>query len=127
MILVDLNYWETNRGRLYTDVLQDPLEARARLPRQEDPENRKPREGIDRVQQELREAVAGSKRLQEEAARRGRKWLRKYVSVHLNVMNPADVFEGGGALRGGGGWGSNTPRPRGRTARSASAAPRPRP
>src|SRR5262249_14934586 len=31
-----------------------------------------------------------SKRLQEERARRGDGWLRKYVSVHLNVMNPAD-------------------------------------
>lgn len=91
MILVDLNYWEGNRGRLYTDVLQDPLGARTRLPRQEDPENRKLQEGIDRAQQELREAVAGSKRLQEEAARRGQGWLRKYVAVHLDVMNPADV------------------------------------
>ena len=34
--------------------------------------------------------MAGSKRLQEEAARRGQGWLRKYVSVHLSVMNPAD-------------------------------------
>ena len=91
MILVDLNYWEANKGRLYTDVLQDPLGARARLPRQEDPENRKLQEGIDRAQQELREAVTASKRLQEEAARRGQGWLRKYVSVHLDVMNPADV------------------------------------
>ncbi len=78
MILVDLNYWEANRGRLYTDVLQDPLGARTRL-------------GLDRAQQELREAVAGSERLQQEAARRGQGWLRKYVSVHLNVMNPADA------------------------------------
>lgn len=91
MILVDLNYWEANKGRLYTDVLQDPLGARARLPRQDDPENRKLQAGIDRAQQELREAVAASKRLQEEAARRGQGWLRKYVSVHLSVMNPADV------------------------------------
>ena len=91
MILVDLNYWEANRGRLYTDVLQDPLEARARLPGLDQPENRKLQEGIERAQRELREAVAASKRLQEEAGRRGPGWLRKYVSVHLSVMNPADV------------------------------------
>jgi len=91
MILVDLNYWEANRGRLYTDVLQDPLGARTRLPRLDVPENRKLQDGLDRAQQELREAVAGSERLQQEAARRGQGWLRKYVSVHLNVMNPADV------------------------------------
>jgi len=76
MILVDLNYWEANRGRLYTDVLQDPLGTRARLPRLDQPENRKLQEGIERAQQQLREAVAGSKRLQDEAARRGQGWLR---------------------------------------------------
>jgi hypothetical protein len=89
-ILVDLNYWEGNKGRVYTDVLQDPLRARPSLPKQEVEANRKMQEGVLRGLAELREAVAGSKRLQEEAARRGQEWLRKYVSVHLNVMNPAD-------------------------------------
>jgi hypothetical protein len=90
MILVDLNYWEGNQGRLYTDVLQDPLRARPSLPRQEVEANRKMQEGVERALAELRTAVAASKRLQEEASRRGQDWLRKYVSVHLNVMNPAD-------------------------------------
>ena len=45
---------------------------------------------VEQALAELREAVAGSKRLQEEAARRGQDWLRQYVSVHLSVMNPAD-------------------------------------
>jgi len=90
MILVDLNYWEGNQGRLYTDLLQDPLHARARLPRQDVEKNRRIQEATERALAELREAVAGSKRLQEAAARRGEGWLRKYVAVHLNVMNPAD-------------------------------------
>ena len=90
MILVDLNYWEANKGRLYTDVLQDPLRARPKLPRQEVEQNRKMQAGIERALGELRDAVRGSKRLQEEAARRGQGWLRQYVSVHLSVMNPAD-------------------------------------
>jgi hypothetical protein len=90
MILVDLNYWEGNKGRLYTDVLQDPLHARPSLPRQEVEANRRMQEGVEQALVALREAVAGSKRLQEEASRRGQGWLRKYVSVHLNVMNPAD-------------------------------------
>jgi hypothetical protein len=90
MILVDLNYWEANKGRVYTDVLQDPLRARPRLPRQEVEQNRTMQVGVERALAELREAVAGSKRLQEEASRRGEGWLRKYVSVHLSVMNPAD-------------------------------------
>ncbi len=90
MILVDLNYWEGNKGRLYTDVLQDPLHARPSLPKQEVEANRRMQEGVERALVALREAVAGSKRLQQEASRRGQGWLRKYVSVHLNVMNPAD-------------------------------------
>jgi hypothetical protein len=90
MILVDLNYWEANKGRLYTDVLQDPLGARPRLPKGDVAENRKLQEGIEKAQRDLREAVAASRRLQEEAARRGEGWLRRYVTVHLSVMNPAD-------------------------------------
>jgi hypothetical protein len=90
MILVDLNYWEANKGRLYTDLLQDPLRARASLPRRGAEENRRMQAGVERALADLRAAVAGSKRLQEEAARRGQDWLRKYVAVHLSVMNPAD-------------------------------------
>ena len=71
-------------------MLQDPLRARPSLPKQEVEANRRMQEGVERALVELREAVAGSKRLQEEASRRGQDWLRKYVSVHLNVMNPAD-------------------------------------
>jgi hypothetical protein len=90
MILVDLNYWEGNKGRLYTDVLQDPLHANPRLPKLGVPENREIQRQTEQALAELRAAVQGSKRLQEEAARRGQDWLRKYVSVHLSVMNPAD-------------------------------------
>jgi phosphatidylserine/phosphatidylglycerophosphate/cardiolipin synthase-like enzyme len=100
MILVDLLYWEANKGRLYTDLLQDPLRARPRLPKQDVAENRKHQARIERALGELREAVAGSKRLQEEAARRGQAWLRKYVSVHLSVMNPADFSYRTGRLIG---------------------------
>jgi hypothetical protein len=90
MILVDLNYWEANKGRLYTDLLQDPLRARASLPHRDLEQNRRLQAGVERALADLRAAVAGSKRLQEEAARRGQDWLRRYVSVHLSVMNPAD-------------------------------------
>jgi hypothetical protein len=100
MMLIDLHYWEANKGRLYTDLLQDPLRARARLPKQEVEENRKLQARLERALRELREAVAGSQRLQAEAARRGQAWLRKYVSVHLNVMNPADFSFRTGRLIG---------------------------
>jgi hypothetical protein len=90
MILVDLNYWEGNRGRLYTDVLQDPLGATPKLPRQDTPQGRKLQHGLVEAQERLRRAVSESKGLQAEAARRGQGWLRRYVAVHLNAMNPAD-------------------------------------
>jgi hypothetical protein len=90
MILVDLNYWEANKGSLYTDLLQDPLRARPRLPKLDEPRHREYQARAEQALAELRQAVAASKRLQEEAARRGEEWLRRYVSVHLNVMNPAD-------------------------------------
>jgi hypothetical protein len=100
MILVDLLYWEVNKGHLYTDLLQDPLGAFPRLPKQDVPENRKVQARVERALRELREAVAGSKRLQDEAARRGQGWLRSYVSVHVNVMNPADFSYRTGRLIG---------------------------
>jgi hypothetical protein len=90
MILVDLNYREGNRGRLYTDVLQDPLGATPKLPGQDTPQGHKLQTGLVEAQERLRRAVAESRGLQAEADRRGEKWLRRYVAVHLNVMNPAD-------------------------------------
>ncbi|HSP91847.1 MAG TPA: hypothetical protein VLN08_13115 [Vicinamibacterales bacterium] len=90
MIFVDLHYWEGNKGRIYTDLLQDPLGKTPSLPKQGVAENRAMQESLARAQQELRDAVAGSPRLQEEARRRGQQWLRDYVAVHVSVMNPAD-------------------------------------
>ena len=90
MILVDLHYWEGNKGRIYTDLLRDPLGKTPSLPRQGAAENRAMQESLAGARQELRDAVAGSARLQEEATRRGRQWLRDYVAVHVSVMNPAD-------------------------------------
>ena len=31
-----------------------------------------------------------TRQLQEEAGRRGKDWLRKFVKVHVNIMNPMD-------------------------------------
>ena len=48
MILVDLNYWEANRGRLYTDLLEDPLGRARALPRQETRRTASCRSAIER-------------------------------------------------------------------------------
>ena len=44
------------------------------------------------AQEELRRAVAGSKRLQAEARRHGEGWLRRVVKVHVSVTFPADLL-----------------------------------
>jgi hypothetical protein len=91
ILLVDLNYYEANQGRVLLRLAEDPLGHRIRLPRQERAENRRMQKRAEQAQEELRRAVAGSARLREEAAQRDRGWLRSVVKVHVSVMNPADV------------------------------------
>jgi hypothetical protein len=91
LLLVDLYYYEANRGRLLLDLLEDPLGHRIRLPRQERPDNRRLQQRAQEAQDELRQAVRSSSRLQQEAARRGERWLRETVKVHVSVMNPSDL------------------------------------
>jgi phosphatidylserine/phosphatidylglycerophosphate/cardiolipin synthase-like enzyme len=86
MILVDLPYYESKKGRRVADLLEDPLGHRVDFPSGFEELRRR----VDRAQEELRRAVAGSRRLQEEAARRGPAWLRRVIKVHVSVTNPAD-------------------------------------
>jgi len=86
MILVDLPYYESKKGRLVADLLEDPLRHRVSFPRGFDEMQRR----VERAQGELRRAVAGSRRLQEAAARGGAGWLRRVIKVHVSVTNPAD-------------------------------------
>ncbi len=86
MILLDEKYYAQRQGRLFMDLLEDPLGPRIKLPGGfGDLQQR-----ADTVQDSLRQAVAGSQALQEEAGRRGKDWLRKFVKVHVNIMNPMD-------------------------------------
>jgi phosphatidylserine/phosphatidylglycerophosphate/cardiolipin synthase-like enzyme len=86
LLLVDLHYYEKNRGRLLLDLLEDPLGHRVRFPRGSEWARRR----VEAAQEELRRAVAGSRRLQEGARRHGPGWVRKTVKVHVSVTNPAD-------------------------------------
>jgi hypothetical protein len=86
MILVDLPYYESKKGRLVADLLEDPLGHRVSFPRGFEEMRRR----VERAQEELRRAVAESRRFQEESARRGPAWLRRVVKVHVSVTNPAD-------------------------------------
>jgi hypothetical protein len=88
MILHDQFYYETSDGRLWLTILQNPLHASMKL---KGDDGTRERHLLDR-QNELRAAVASSRRLQEDARASGDpgRWLRNIVSVHVNVMNQSD-------------------------------------
>jgi hypothetical protein len=88
MILHDQYFYETSDGRLWLTILQDPLNASMHL---QGDDGTRERHLLER-QNELRVAVAGSRRLQQEARATGdaERWLRNIVSVRVNVMNQSD-------------------------------------
>lgn len=88
IILQDQYWYEVNAGRVWMNILGDPLHASMRIP--EDSGGRAAHL-LDR-QRELRAAVAASKRLQREAAASGNaeRWLRQIVKVHVNIVEPGD-------------------------------------
>lgn len=87
MILLDQHYYEINKGRRWMELLENPLTHRVRLP---DGFEYMERE-IAEAQAELRDAVAGSRLLQERAGRYGDEWLRNQIKVHVNITYPADM------------------------------------
>ncbi|HEX4684974.1 MAG TPA: hypothetical protein VH277_19800, partial [Gemmatimonadaceae bacterium] len=88
MVLHDQYFYETSDGRLWLTILQDPLNASMRL---KGDDGTRERHLVER-QNELRSAVAASRRLQQDARASGdaERWLRQIVSVHVNVANQSD-------------------------------------
>jgi hypothetical protein len=83
MILIDEFYYASRNGRLWMDILENPLHASMRLPGA----NAEREAHLRKRQQELREAVAGSWRLQQDAtANGGEKWLPDVIRVNVNVL-----------------------------------------
>ncbi|MBW2401956.1 MAG: hypothetical protein JRG80_22335, partial [Deltaproteobacteria bacterium] len=86
LIFNDQLFYEDKQSRLWLDVLESPLDATFEFP--EGFEDRAA--ALETAQHALREAVAGSARLQDEAQRHGADWLRNRIKVHVNITNPAD-------------------------------------
>ena len=88
MILHDQYFYETSDGRLWLTILEDPLDASMHLKGDDGTKERHLRER----QEELRAAVAASRRLQQDARASGdaARWLRSTVKVHVNVGNQSD-------------------------------------
>ena len=89
MILQDEFFYEPRDNRLWMNILQDPLHAPIRLAGDTTPQREV---HLLARQEELRAAVRASARLQRDAAATGNadEWLRKTVSVHVNIVDPYD-------------------------------------
>ncbi len=86
LILLDQHYYETNRSRLWMNLLQDPMRHRIDLPR----EFVNWESEIERLQDDLYLAVTESFALQVETSQFGEDWLRNRIRVQVNITNPAD-------------------------------------
>jgi hypothetical protein len=88
MILHDQYFYEVSDGRLWLTILEDPLGASMRIKGDDGTRERHLRER----QSELRTAIAGSRRLQQDARASGNpdRWLRETIKVHVNVGNQSD-------------------------------------
>jgi phosphatidylserine/phosphatidylglycerophosphate/cardiolipin synthase-like enzyme len=86
-ILLDQFYYGSRNGRLWMDILENPLRARIKLPGS----NAERELHLRARQLELHNAVRASRRLQQDAAANGGdRWLRKTVRVHVNILLPPD-------------------------------------
>ena len=88
MILHDQYFYEVSDGRLWLTILENPMDASMRIAGDDGTRERHLRER----QNELRAAVASSRRLQRDANASGdaQRWLRNTIKVHVNVGNPSD-------------------------------------
>lgn len=99
MILHDQYFYEVSDGRLWLTILEDPLGASMRI---EGDDGTRERHLRDR-QNELRAAVASSRRLQQDAKASGNaeRWLHEMIKVNVNVGNQSDFsFRSGHIIPG---------------------------
>lgn len=86
IIIIDQFFWEPHDGRIWSELLQDPLEHRLDLG-----------DGFEYMEKEMAElqdelqlAVDQSRLLQAQARQYGDDWLKNLIKVHVNITNPAD-------------------------------------
>lgn len=87
LIFLDQNFYEASDGRLWMTMLESPLDASLSLPG----DNAAAEGYLRQRQQELRDAVAASRRLQADAHRNGgTEWIASMVKVHVSITQPSD-------------------------------------
>jgi hypothetical protein len=87
MIFNSQFFYDGSNGRRYLTLLENPLRHRLKLGRK----HREMEGQMEQAQEELRQAVAASPRLQAETRTRGEGWLRDVIKVHVSVTFPADL------------------------------------
>ena len=87
LIFIDQMYFQVTQGRLWLDLLQDPLHHEIDLP----DEFEAWEDSIAALQTDLRFAVANSALMQSQSLHFGAGWIENLVKVHVNVTNPADA------------------------------------
>ncbi|MEE8572979.1 MAG: hypothetical protein V3T20_06930, partial [Gemmatimonadota bacterium] len=85
-IFIDQHYYELEKARRWMNILERPL---GDLPKLEGFEWMT--DSLAVLQEDLRAAIEGSRRLQDDAARYREDWLANRVKVQVNVTNPADL------------------------------------
>lgn len=86
MILIDEWFYQVNHGRLWMNLLQDPVRYSLRL----GPGSRALEDSLRAAQDSLRAAIDASTLLSVQRRQYGEEWLRRMVKVHVNVTNSAD-------------------------------------
>jgi hypothetical protein len=87
MIFLDQNYYEKTKGRIWLELLKNPLGHEIQLPEK----FKYMEDSIRSAQDELRNAVKGSLALQEQVNKYGGKWLSNKIKVQINITNPSDL------------------------------------
>jgi hypothetical protein len=80
-------FYDGSDGRLFLTLLENPMHHRLKLGK----EHRDMELAVEKAQEELRQAVAGSEKLQAVVRERGEGWLRKVIKVHVSITLPADL------------------------------------
>jgi hypothetical protein len=86
IILLDQWFFQADKGKLFLELLEDPLHHSLSLPSGYEAWE----EEVLSLQEELRVAVAESQLLQAQARHFPDGWIENVVKVHVNITNPAD-------------------------------------
>jgi hypothetical protein len=87
MIFIDQMYFQANGGKLWLELLENPLHHEIDLPEGFEAWE----DSIARLQTDLRFAVGNSELMQSQSLHFPEGWIENVVKVHVNITNPPDA------------------------------------